>query len=46
MHADGRVRDHPAGRAMLLIDGQLRITHSEVDRMIEAVVDPNHALAI
>jgi hypothetical protein len=34
------------GLSMLLIDGQLRIAHSEVDRMIEAVVDPNHALAI
>lgn len=34
------------GLSMLLIDGQLRIAHSEVDRMIEAVVDPNHALSI
>lgn len=34
------------GLSMLLIDGQMRITHSEIDRMIEAVVDPNHALSI
>jgi len=34
------------GLSMLLIDGQMRIAHSEVDRMIEAVVDPNHALSI
>jgi hypothetical protein len=34
------------GLSILLIDGQMRIAHSEIDRMVEAVVDPNHALAI
>lgn len=34
------------GLSMLLIDGQMRIAHSEIDRMIEAVVEPNHALSI
>lgn len=34
------------GLSMLLIDGQMRIAHSEIDRMIEAVVDPSHALSI
>ncbi len=29
------------GLSMLLIDQQLKIAHSEVDRMIEAVVDPS-----
>lgn len=34
------------GLSLLLIDGQMRIAHSEIDRMIEAVVDPGHALSI
>jgi AcrR family transcriptional regulator len=34
------------GLSLLLIDGQMRIAHSEIDRMIEAVVDPSHALSI
>jgi AcrR family transcriptional regulator len=34
------------GLSMLLIEKQMRIANNEVDRMIEAVVDPGHAMSI